>query len=52
MTLLSATSATITSPSITLTSLSGVGGGIYLGGYADILYFNGFPFADFFTSQW
>lgn len=38
-------------PAVTLQSSTGAGG-VYLGGYTDVLYFNGFPFSFYFTSQW
>jgi hypothetical protein len=41
----------IQAPSTTINSASGLGG-IYLGGYTDTVYINGFPFSTYFASQW
>jgi len=41
----------IYSPSTTLSSASGAGGAVYVGGLADLVYINGFLFNNFFT-QW
>jgi hypothetical protein len=42
---------TIYAPSTTLASASGSGGAVYLGGYLDTVYVNGWPFATYF-GQW
>ena len=41
----------IQAPSTTINSASGAGG-IYLGGYTDTVYLNGFPFAFYLSQQW
>jgi len=41
----------IQAPSTTINSASGAGG-IYLGGYTDTVYINGFPFAFYLSQQW
>lgn len=42
---------TIYAPSTTLASATGSGGAVYLGGYLDTVYVNGWPFATYF-GQW
>ena len=41
----------IQAPSTTINSYGGAGG-VYLGGYTDTVYVNGFPFSTYFASQW
>ena len=44
-------SNSIKSPSTTISSVSGTGGGIYLGGFGDTVYLNGFPLASYIGQQ-
>jgi len=43
---------TIYAPSTTLSSTTGVGGAVYLGGYLDTVYINGFSLAFWVGGQW
>jgi hypothetical protein len=43
---------TIYAPSTTISSTTGVGGAVYLGGYLDTVYINGFSLAFWVGGQW
>lgn len=43
---------TIYAPSTTIASSSGSGGAVYLGGYLDTVYINGFPLSFWIGAQW